>query len=170
VEVDREFYATGDFVSDRWNVYLKGSGFNGGDEGRVELRTGYTEFEFDKKRRKIKKMQSFQTDFITKRGENAIKFHEILNATVSAPDAASRIQAISQFVSIVDENYNIQNSDGQIYDLKRLRDLFGSAADANPMLDSFLRSYFSSELFTQVEYGDAVYVIWHNRQGYEHPL
>ena len=151
-------------------MYLKGSGFNGGDEGRVELRTGYTEFEFDKKRRKIKKMQSFQTDFITKRGENAIKFHEILNATVSAPDAASRIQAISQFVSIVDENYNIQNSDGQIYDLKRLRDLFGSAADANPMLDTFLRSYFSSELFTQVEYGDAVYVVWHNRQGYEHSL
>ncbi len=40
------------------------------------LARSLTHSQFDKTRRKIVKMQSFQTDFITKRGQNAIKFHE----------------------------------------------------------------------------------------------
>ena len=59
-------------------------------------------------------MQSFQTDFITKRGQNAIKFHEVLSDTVRADGAGERVEALSQLINVLDPGYSIQNSDGQV--------------------------------------------------------
>lgn len=65
-------------------------------------------------------------------------------------------------VDIVDINkYVMMSSDGRVFKLEQLRDLIVSSNDS-PQVKQFLQSYFSSDMYTTVEFDNAVYVIWHN--------
>ena len=55
------------------------------------------------------------------------------------------------------------NSDGQIYSWSTFRSLLTSTG--NPQLSTFIKSYFSAYLYSEIEYNDAIYIIWHNNNG-----
>ena len=137
--------------------------FNGSDANSALVTSGYSDYTFGYSLADynlIKRQVAFEVEYLSTRGETALRFHNILNETLTATTASEKLAAIVQLKDIIDvDNWVWMTDQGMLVDFERIQGLFALSA-SNEYIDSFIDNTFSSDRYTEIEFMDAVYVMW----------
>ena len=150
-------------VLDRYLLY------DGADARGAMVRAGYSDYTFGQSwpldYTKIAKMEAFEIEYLSKRGEAALRYHQVLNATVAAATEEEKRASIEQMRELVDVgSWTYINDSGFIYSFEEWADAAASLA-TNPTRQRWWENKFTAPRFTEIEFADAVYVFWSDGAG-----
>ena len=133
------------------------------DDPRATRSTSFGDWPKDYS--KIRRMEDFEMEYLSKRGEAALLFPNIMNETVAMSTEEEKRASVERVRELLADDWSSMLETGSIYDFDDVSWWFSKGVTEKPSRQQYQEEWVISNTYTEIEFMDAVYVFWKDASG-----